>query len=75
MAWTESDLTAIESSIKAGVLRVQFGDRMTQYRSLDEMLKIRDLIRKDLGLAAGTRRRKYFVTSKGLTGAVDTADE
>lgn len=56
MAWQQSDLDAIESAIKSGALIVKFSDKQVQYRSLDEMLKIRDLIRKALGATATTGR-------------------
>jgi len=68
MAWTQTDLDAIEASIKTGQLDVRFGDRRVLYRSLDEMLKIRDLIRGSLvpangGLGLSPRYAKH---SKGL---------
>lgn len=42
MSWTESDITALESAIKQGTVRVKFADREITYRSLDDMLKLRD---------------------------------
>lgn len=50
MAWTQSDLTAIETAIAQGVRRVEYNDREVEYRSLKEMKEIRELIKRDLGL-------------------------
>lgn len=67
MSWTTSDLEAIDSAIKSGRLRVRYGDRDVTYRSLDEMLRIRDLINHELGLVAdGGRTVRYSTYSKGL---------
>lgn len=48
--WVQKDLTSLEKAIAQGVLRVQYADRVVQYRSLAEMLQIRDIIRRELGL-------------------------
>jgi hypothetical protein len=53
MAWSASDLLEIENAIKSGTLRVKYSDKEVTYRSLEEMLKIRDLIRKSV--SEGTR--------------------
>lgn len=50
MAYTQDDLTAIETAIKSGALTVEYADKKVTYRSLAEMLRIRDIIRKALGL-------------------------
>lgn len=55
MAWTQSDLDALETSIQRGTRVVQFGDRRVEYHSLDEMLKLRQLMRDEIDTAAGTR--------------------
>lgn len=64
MAYTANDLTAIESAIKEGTLEVQYGDKRVRYRSLDEMMRIRDLIRAELGLTS-PRLRRYGQFNKG----------
>lgn len=66
MGWTQTDLDAIENAIKSGTLRVKYSDKEVTYRSLDELLKIRDLIKKDLGLSSGVGNRLYASYSKGL---------
>lgn len=66
-------LEALEAAIADGVLKVKYTDKEIEYRSLDDMLKARDLIRKKLGLkkdCGGTGlfggRRIIARHSKGL---------
>ena len=67
MAWTQSDLDAIDRAIASGELTVHFADRSVTYRSLDELLKIRALIKDDLQSQAGTAPERFSLakTSKG----------
>ncbi len=66
MAWTNADLAKIETAIATGELSVQFGDRRVQYRSMDELLKARDVIKAavDSTVAASTRST-YASFTKG----------
>lgn len=49
MAWTQSDLDALDTAIKAGVKRVRFADgRETEYHSLKEMIDLRSTMRAQL---------------------------
>jgi len=48
--FTCEDLQAIEQSLAKGVRVVKYVDKEVTYRSVDEMLKIRDMIRGCLGL-------------------------
>jgi len=48
--FTFEDLHALEDAIAKGVRSVKYSDKEITYRSLDEMLKIRDLMRQCLGL-------------------------
>ena len=67
MAWTQADLDAIEGALKTGTLRVRLGDRDIIYRSLDEMIRIRNLIAGDVQpLATGSIGVQYISTNKGL---------
>ena len=67
MAWTQSDLDAIDKAIASGEVTVHFGDRSVTYRSLDELLKIRALIKDDLQSQAETTPDRFSLakTSKG----------
>lgn len=65
MAWTQSDLDAIEKAIASGALMVRYNDKQVTYRSISEMMQARDLIRKSLGKTNATQRFKANF-SKGL---------
>ena len=56
MAFTETDLQVIETAIKSGELSVQYRDRSVTYRSVDELLTVRDLIKKELEASSSDRR-------------------
>jgi hypothetical protein len=64
MAWTQTQLDALEEAISQGALVVKYQDRMVTYRSLNEMLKLRELIRNELGLTE-TTVRLFAKHSKG----------
>jgi len=55
-AFTQENMLALEEAIVEGVRRVKYTDKEVEYRSLDEMLRIYDLIRKRLGCAPKTIR-------------------
>jgi len=68
MAFTQTQLDALEEAIAGGTTRVKYADKEVEYRSLSEMLKLRDIIRRALGLTDSTAARIYPETGKGLTG-------
>lgn len=65
MAFSLAQLTALEDAISQGALRVKFSDREVQYRSLEEMIRLRDLMRKELGVASAPSKRIVMVYDKG----------
>lgn len=67
MAYTADQLVAIESAIASGVLTVRVGDVQTTYQNLDQMRKLRDEMRAELGVSSpGTRPAFAWVkTGKG----------
>lgn len=68
MAWTQADLDALDKAIKSGARRVRRGDRDVEYRDLGEMLRVREMIRADLGLTEQNGISVQFVGhSKGIT--------
>lgn len=50
LTWTIEQLKTLEDAIAQGVRRVEYNDRIVEYRSLNEMKEIRELIKRDLGL-------------------------
>jgi len=63
--WTETDLKNLEEAIAKGVLEVQYTDKKIKYRSLNEMLTIRNEMRKCLGKVK-RNSRVFAKTDKGL---------
>ncbi|MNP85671.1 hypothetical protein D3C76_1855130 [compost metagenome] len=57
MAYTQKHLDAVERAIARGEKVVRYTDRTVEYRSIDELLKARDVIRTSLTEAAGPRSR------------------
>lgn len=72
MAWTQDQLTALDESIALGATTVQYTDRTVTYRSLSDMMKLRDMIKRELGIngtsdgSIGNGSRRYYEHSKGL---------
>lgn len=67
MAYTQQQLTAIEAAIAEGALVVQYEGKRVEYRSLADMIKIRDLIKGELGLNANSDGGVVYPSfSKGL---------
>lgn len=56
-------LDALIKSIYEGVLKVEYGDKKVEYRSLNEMVRLRDMLQAELG--QGKARRTYGSVSKG----------
>lgn len=51
MSYTVAQLQALEAAIAQGVTKVRYVDKEVTYRSLDEMLRIRDDMKAQLGLS------------------------
>jgi hypothetical protein len=58
--FSEAGLAAIEEAISGGYLEVEYDDKRVKYRSLAELLQVRDLIRSKLGSGIVTRRYVSF---------------
>ncbi len=56
MAFTQSDLDAIERAIASGELTVRTDDRSITYRGMDELMKARDAIKSALAEASNAAR-------------------
>jgi hypothetical protein len=64
MAWTLNDLNSLNSAIAQGAKKVKYADKEVEYRDLSDMLQLRDLMMRELGLAKPVRL--YAKHSKGL---------
>ncbi|HSH41296.1 MAG TPA: hypothetical protein VK973_04140 [Arenicellales bacterium] len=54
MAYTASDLAAVESAIARGETEVSFGDRSVKYRSIADLQRVRRAIKAELAEANST---------------------
>ena len=52
MAFTQVQLDALETAIAAGTLEVSVGDKKVRYHSLDEMIRLREIMRNQLDVAS-----------------------
>lgn len=60
MAWTQSDLDAIEKAIATGARRVRYQTHEVEYQSIGDMLKVRQIIKDELaGNAPGVVLTEY----------------
>lgn len=66
MAWSQTDLDKLETAIAAGVRRVKYSDKEVEYQSVDDMIKVRELIRQEL-TTSPRPQRIYASFSKGTT--------
>lgn len=66
MAYSQTQLDALEQAIAQGVLTVKRGDRLITYRSLEEMERTRDQMKAELGQNTGKVTRRFASMSKGL---------
>lgn len=64
--FTQAQLASLEAAIAEGVLRVEYEDRVVTYRTLEEMLRARELIRNALGLNAGASGTVRIEVDKGF---------
>lgn len=67
--WTLADLNALTAAIAQGARKVKYADKEVEYRSLAEMMQLRDLMMRELGLYKPARL--FAKHSKGLGGRSD----
>jgi hypothetical protein len=65
MAWTIEEYEALDRAIAQGVTQVMYGNKIVIYRSLNEMMQLRNAMREELGLNTAPRRL-FAKHSKGL---------
>lgn len=69
MAYTQTQLTALEAAITKGVRVVQYEGRRIEYQSLKEMQALRDEMRRELAMASGQLRSpfvRFYRAGKGI---------
>lgn len=70
IGFTTEALAILEAAIARGVRKVKYTDKEVTYHSLSEMMSLRNLMRRELGLS-GKTTRLYAKHSKGLIDNVD----
>jgi len=72
MAYTQSDLDALQAALAKGEKRVSFGDKTVEYRSVEELQAGIGQVKRDLfeqavatGLWPGAPRQIRLHTTKG----------
>lgn len=54
--YTQAQLDALNAAIAQGALQVRYGDKHVIYRSMDEMLRLRDLMKRELGQVSNNQK-------------------
>lgn len=65
-SWTQQNLDALEQAIATGARECWYGDKRVAYRSLDEMIRTRDMMRESLGLNDSATKRIFTSFNKGF---------
>lgn len=68
MAFTQVQLNNLEEAIAEGVTSVQLNGRQVQYRSLEDMERLRDSIRAELGVSPSFNTRSRVINIAGGKG-------
>lgn len=66
MTWTTADYNTLCAAIASGARKVKYEDKEVEYRSLNEMLRIRKQMEAELGLNSGRPRRRMASFHKGV---------
>ena len=73
MAYTQAHLDALEAALAKGEKRVTFGDKMVEYRTVDELKAAIDVVKRDIfeqavatGQWPGAPRQIRVTTGKGF---------
>lgn len=69
MAFTSSQLSALEEAIALGATTVKYADKEVTYRSLSDMMQLASTIRSQLGQSVTKNRRKLVSYSRGFDAA------
>lgn len=75
MAFTQGQLDAIENAIASGATRVSYQGRSVEYGSLDNLMRVRDIIRRDLGLTPAKSATVVVAHDRGYPGPATWGDD
>ena len=62
MSWTSDELTALDAAIAQGITTYSINGKTVTYRSLAEMLQLRETMRREIGLSTtqSAKRTTYL---------------
>lgn len=66
MAFTVDQYNRLNEAISLGALEVKYADKDITYRSLAEMITLKNLMERELGIAAGGIKTSFAKFSRGL---------
>lgn len=66
MAFTQTQYDTLQNAIAQGALEVRYGDKKVVYRSLDEMLRILNVMGVSLGILQANAGRKVASYHNGI---------
>jgi hypothetical protein len=72
MAWTQADLDALNEAIISGAQTVAYESKTVTYRSLDDMLRLQNIIMIALGLVPGNNNTLLVEHDRGYLRAPST---
>ena len=73
MGFSQAQLNAIEEGIAGGTTTVSYDGKSVSYRSLDDMLRIRNIIMRALGLVPQQSATILVAHDRGYLGSNDSA--
>jgi hypothetical protein len=66
MAYTIDQYNVLTEAIAQGALKVKYADKEVEYRSLDDMIRIKNMMETELGLKKSVIKTKYAKFTTGL---------
>ncbi|HEY1199327.1 MAG TPA: hypothetical protein VGE79_00025 [Niastella sp.] len=66
MGFTQDQYNTLVAAIAQGAAKVKYADKEVEYISLEDALRLKDLMEKELGLKPPGIRTKYSEFSTGL---------
>lgn len=58
MAFSASDISALETAIKSGQLKVRYADREVTYQSLEQMMALRNTMQREVNAASSNAHQQ-----------------
>jgi hypothetical protein len=72
MPYSKEQYQTLQDAIASGTLSVKYSDKEVTYRSLDDMIRVLNLMRTELFPDKRPVRRKYALYDKGIEGNRDS---